>query len=388
MIYSLLRIKRLIEAVFIAPFAVLGRLYAWWRPLKEEYDIFMFFPFYHVGGAEKVHSEIAKLFPGKKVMIFFTKRSVNAAMLPAFEAPGNTIRDISKYTDNKFLYFNNLIWRGIAAAYISRQRKQPVVFNGQCNFAYKLSPHVPGRIRQVELIHAFHSFSYIRIPFIPYYETTVMISRESIQRHLELYQQYGIPAGYAERIKLVMNGIPLPQDTTPLEEDNMLLYVGRGTPEKRVHLVAAIAKAAGVSAGFIGNVEEAIPQELRAYCRFYGELADAAKIDELYRRHRVIMITSIREGFPMVIMEGMARGLAVLATDAGDIPFHVRNGENGYLVNHLDTEEHIIAAAAQLVKNWQPVALETMRQNNIAYARGHFSMEAFAEAYRSLFYTV
>lgn len=387
MIYTLLRIKRLIEAVLIAPFVWLGRLIALWRPLREEYDIFLFFPFYHVGGAEKVHSEIAKLFPDKKILILFTKKSQNAAMLPAFEAPGNTIKDVSKYTDNKFLYFNNLIWRGIAAAWIGRQQKRPVVFNGQCNFAYKLSPHVPARIRQIELIHSFCSFSYIRVPFIPYYEATVMISRESVQRHLELYRQYGVPAGYAEKIRLVMNGIPLPENTAPLEEANMLLYVGRGTPEKRVHLVAAIAKAAGVTAGFIGNVEAAVPEDLRAYCRFYGEQTDAGEIDRLYRRHRVIVITSIREGFPMVIMEGMARGLAVLATDAGDIPFHVRNGENGYLVGHLDTEENIIAAGARWVKEWQPATLAAMRENNIAYARAHFSMETFAEAYRGLFFT-
>lgn len=372
------------EAVLIAPWAMLGRLIASWKPLEEEYDIFMFFPFYHVGGAEKVHSEIAKLFPGKKVMIFFTKKSVNAAMLPAFEAPGNTIRDISKYTDNKFLYFNNLIWRGIAAAYISRQRKRPVVFNGQCNFAYKLSPHLPGHIRQLELIHSFCSFSYIRLPFIPYYEATAMISRESIQRHLELYRQYGVPAGYAERIRLIMNGIPLPQSTEPLEGTDMLLYVGRGTPEKRVHLVAAIAKEAGVKAGFIGNVKEAIPGALHAHCHFYGELSDPARIDEIYRRHRVIVITSIREGFPMVIMEGMARGLAVLATDAGDIPFHVRNGENGYLLPHGVAEEDIIAAGAEFVRSWESGTLATMRQNNIAYASAHFGMEVFADAYRSL----
>nr|WP_236023334.1 glycosyltransferase family 4 protein [Chitinophaga chungangae] len=166
----------------------------------------------------------------------------------------------------------------------------------------------------------------------------------------------------------------------------MLLYVGRGTPEKRVHLVAAIAKAAGVTAGFIGNVEGAVPEDLRAHCRFYGEQTEPAEIDELYRRHRVIVITSIREGFPMVIMEGMARGLAVLATDAGDIPFHVRNNENGYLVPHLDTEENIIAAGARLVKEWQPATLAAMRENNIAYARTHFSMETFAEAYRGLFF--
>ncbi|MGN6511934.1 MAG: hypothetical protein ACTHLD_20885, partial [Chitinophaga sp.] len=162
--YPWLILKRRLEGIFIFPFALLGRLIARFRPLGETYDLFFFFPFYHIGGAEKVHSEIVKLFPEKKIIVFFTKKSVNDALLPQFEGSNITIRNISAYTDNKLLYFNNLIWRGIAAAYIARQNERPVVFNGQCNFAYKLSPHLPADVRQIELIHSFCSFSYIRLP--------------------------------------------------------------------------------------------------------------------------------------------------------------------------------------------------------------------------------
>lgn len=383
--YQWLILKRRIEGILIFPFALLGRLIAPFRPLPEEYDLFLFFPFYHVGGAEKVHSEIAQLFPDKKVIIFFTKKSVNDAMLPKFRGSNISIRDISRYTDNKFLYFNNLIYRGIIAAYISRQAHAPVVFNGQCNFAYKLSPHVPARIRQVELIHSFCSFSYIRIPFIPFYTTTVMISRDSIREHIALYKAYKIPKRYADKIELVMNGIPLPP-VQAVKARAMMLYVGRGTAEKRPHLVARIAQQANVIAGFMGAVEEAIPAELRQYCHFYGEQTDAAVIDRIYREHQVIVITSSREGFPMVIMEAMARGLAVLATDVGDIPYHVKNGENGFLLDHTKKEKELVALAADLLEIWQndPSLLETIARNNIAYAQAHFGMDAFAQAYRKL----
>jgi glycosyltransferase involved in cell wall biosynthesis len=384
--YQWLILKRRIEGIFIFPFALLGRLIARFRPLPEEYDLFLFFPFYHVGGAEKVHSEIAQLFPEKKVIIFFTKKSVNDAMLPKFEGSNITIRNISRYTDNKYLYFNNLIWRGIVAAWISRQAKPPVVFNGQCNFAYKLSPHVPARIRQVELIHSFCSFSYIRIPFIPFYTATVMISRDSIREHIALYKAYKIPKRYADKIQLVMNGIPLPAAEARLPESVRMLYVGRGTAEKRPHLVARIAQQANTIAGFMGAVKEAIPAELRSYCHFYGEQTDAAAIDRIYREHQVIVITSSREGFPMVIMEAMARGLAVLATDVGDIPYHVKNGENGFLLDHTRKEKELVSLAADLLDIWQsdPSLLETIARNNIAYAQEHFGMNAFVQAYRKL----
>ncbi len=51
--YKLLLLKRRIEALAIFPFALLGRLIGRMRPLGEEYDLFLFFPFYHVGGAER-----------------------------------------------------------------------------------------------------------------------------------------------------------------------------------------------------------------------------------------------------------------------------------------------------------------------------------------------
>jgi len=75
--YRLLLFKRQLEAVFIFPFIATGRLIALCKPLKEAYDIFLFFPFYHIGGAEKVHYEIAKVAGNKKAIIFFSKRSHN-----------------------------------------------------------------------------------------------------------------------------------------------------------------------------------------------------------------------------------------------------------------------------------------------------------------------
>ncbi|HEU4859224.1 MAG TPA: hypothetical protein VFT15_05275, partial [Chitinophagaceae bacterium] len=171
--YKLFIIKRVIENVFIFPFIFIGRLIAAFHRLKKEYRIFFFFPFYHTGGAEKVHAQIATATGGNDCIIFFTRRSDDDRFIDDFKKTGCEIKDVSAYTDNKWLYFLNLVYRGLITGYINSQKLKPIVFNGQCNFAYKISPWINNTIKQVELIHSLNSFSYIRIPFIPFIDKTV-----------------------------------------------------------------------------------------------------------------------------------------------------------------------------------------------------------------------
>jgi len=52
----------------------------------------------------------------------------------------------------------------------------------------------------------------------------------------------------------------------------------------------------------------------------------------LYRSADLVIAPSISEALPMVILEALAAGTPVVACPAGDIPFVVRDGENGLLV--------------------------------------------------------
>lgn len=212
--------------------------------MKKEYETYYFFPFYHTGGAEKVHALITQATGNTNCIIYFTRKSQDDNFYDDFVKSNCTIKDISNYTDNKFLYFFNLIFRGIVSGHINHQKYKPLVFNGQCNFGYKISPWIKKQIPQVELIHSFNTFSWIRIPFLPFITTTIMISRVRIEDHLRQYEKIRIPAFYKSRIQYIVNGIRLP--LTVKEKDFAgtikVLYVGRGTEEKRVHLIAKIAE--------------------------------------------------------------------------------------------------------------------------------------------------
>ena len=391
--YKLFLIKRVIENIFIYPFILIGRLIAKLYPQRKEYRVFFFFPFYHIGGAEKVHAQIAEAAGGEDCIIYFTRRSSDDRFLEDFKNSKCEIKDISKFTDNKLLYFLNLVYRGIITGYINKQEQQPVLFNGQCNFAYKISPWIIKHIKQIELIHSLNSFSYIRIPFIPFITKTVMISRQRIEDHKKLYERFQIPLTIAERIIYISNAIPLPASVrydrpfSPFK----VLYSGRPGPEKRIELIIKMAKELNktykdIQFEMIGDMSSLIDSSDFSFIKFHGNINDNEKINSIYSGAHLLLITSTTEGFPMVIMEAMANGCAIIATPVGDIPFHINNNENGFLFNSSSDESLIVREGCEKIlwlKN-NPQQWKKISETNIKYANDHFGLKHFNSAYRTL----
>lgn len=394
--FRLLLFKRWVEDLLMSPLILIGRVLSLLRPLKKEHDVYFFFPFYHTGGAEKVHALIANVAGGANTIIFFTRKSHNDAFLQKFKESGSDIRDVSKYTDNKALYFLNIIFRGILSGYINGQKKLPVVFNGQCNFGYKISPWIRKEIKQIELIHSVSNFSYIRIPFLPFISKTVMISEVKIKEHLALYKRYGIPETYASRINYIPNASEF-EEINVFEKDFTtftVLYSGRATQEKRVHLVARIAEEvhrndSSIRFVMAGDDFSGLNKQQLSFVNFQGNIRDEKELAALYKQSSVLCITSSTEGFPLAVIEGMAYGCAILATPVGDIPLHIKPEENGFLFSSIADEDKIVNEGVGFIlelKN-NPALQKAIAENNIHYAHSIFGYKRFAADYQKLIYT-
>ncbi|HEY2798083.1 MAG TPA: glycosyltransferase family 4 protein [Thermoanaerobaculia bacterium] len=120
------------------------------------------------------------------------------------------------------------------------------------------------------------------------------------------------------------------------------LLVGSLTRVKRADLfLEALAQArragAPLSGQVVGDGPERGPLETLARergllpdgVRFLGERSDVA---ELLAQADALVLTSDDEGLPNAVLEGMAAGLPVLATPAGDTPELVQDGRTGWLV--------------------------------------------------------
>lgn len=392
--YSFFLYKRRVESFFIYPFVLVGRLIAYLKPLKKDYKTFFLFPFYHTGGAEKVHAQIVKATGGNDCMIYFTRKSVDKRFLEDFTNSGCDIKDISRFTDNKWIFPVNLIYRGIISGYINRQRKPSIVFNGQSNFGYKLSPWINKKNIQVELIHALNTFSFIRIPYLEFYNKNVTVSPEIIDKHEQLYTAYEIPDKRRKNFIWIRSKIDLPRKriikdyfSKPLR----ILFVGRDSIEKRPAIVANVAKninLAGIDADFefAGDVGRSVPKDLHQYCTFYGDINDQ-HLNSLYSQAHILLIPSTTESGPLVLMEAMAHGAAIISTNVGYVPIFVKEGVSGYIIKEIYPDTRVIEEMTQriMLLNNNRNLLKEMGEKNIEIAIAHFDSAQFNREYQQLF---
>ncbi len=392
--YNFIILKNHIENFLLSPFIIIGRLIASFIKNKSEYSTYYFFPFFHIGGAEKVHYLIAQATATKNSIIYFTRKSKGNHFIDEFKKAGCVIKDISGYTDNKWIFPVNLVFRGIVSHQINRQKQKPIVFNGQCNFGYKISPWIKHEIPQIDLIHALNTFSKIRIPFLRFYKKSITVSREIIDKHRELYLTYKMPVHISNDLSFIPFGIHMPRRKEKIFAGDQLsiLYVGRGSPEKRIHLIARIAKKIResnnrISFSFAGDVQKFIPDDLHSYCRFLGVIDEEKELQKVYEEHDILMVTSSTESGPLVIIEAMIKGLVIISTPVGIVPDHILNEKNGFLFSDLTNEDKIVKEGIHFIDtlNGDNEFLKTISKNNIEYAFQTFGIDKFNENYRKLF---
>jgi phosphatidylinositol alpha 1,6-mannosyltransferase len=133
------------------------------------------------------------------------------------------------------------------------------------------------------------------------------------------------------------------------------IYVGRLAAEKGVGIVVEAFRRASAKlpAGAVRLViAGAGPEEdrLRASAPegtiFLGFLDRVTALPELYASADAFVFASTTETLGLVVLEAMSSGLSVIATPAGGVAEHLRDGENGiaYPANDID------ACAAAMVR--------------------------------------
>ena len=382
-------IKKLrLERIGMAPFVWLGKLGSFLFPLKTKHDIFLFFPNADIGGSPRVNAELTHLLKNKNPLVIFSKKAHNNQYRRRFEAEGLKILDIHKWIDYKAFHFINFFFRGLLAGWINKQSKT-VVFGGESIFFYKVIPHIKKDIPCIELNHVNVWLPYT-IGFIDRMDARIFSTRAILKDVEEQYRQNNLPEYYFKKLHFIDNAIDIPDSKPVSNEALQVFYIGRGSPQKRVPLIAAIAqkihaKNLPVQFNFIGDVENVININNYPYCKFYGNINDDALMHRLYEQADILLLTSAFEGLPVVIMQMMAYGKVVVSTAVSGIPDYIIHEKNGLLI-FATSETDIVDEGTEKIEKLlsDPGLRLQLGQQAKKDAIATFGREAFESGYLSI----
>ena len=207
----------------------------------------------------------------------------------------------------------------------------------------------------------------------------------------EIRRDYGV--GEVEVLPNVTGGLdraePVPE---PGEAPGYLLFVGRLRIRKGVEVLLEALRTvrerhSGARLLIAGDGEHrgalerrAAALELERAVRFLGR-RNAAQVRGLLRGARALVVPSLYEGMPLVVLEAMDAGLPVVASAVSGIPEVVEDGVSGIL-EPVGSVEAMGRRAVELLR--APDRHAAMRGAAIAKAR-EFSSDRIVPMYESLY---
>jgi len=363
----------------------LGKFAGFCFPKTSKQGIFFFFPFYHMGGAERVHLDIVNSISKSSPLVIFTEPSRRAFFRSDFERIA-TVCDHSRLINYRL---GKLILIGYWSSIINRHANA-VVFGSNTAFFYSLIPQLSVDLIKIDLIHCFGGgIENVSLPFVNSLNKRIVITPQTAIDYGNQYQRNHIDPGYLERVQLIENCIDTPDQFEKNRHKNLnVLYAGRSDEEKRTHILGHVAAACDVehsSVNFtvIGANEECVESRHRSYFKFAGQVKETAPF---YQQADILILPSRMEGFPIVVMEAMAYGVIPVCTNVGGLRFHIEDGKNGFIVSN-SSERAVIEAMTRIICHLEqhPDLVERLSLCAQEYASKHFRREVFDQKYNALF---
>ncbi|MBK1717892.1 glycosyltransferase family 4 protein [Thiocystis violacea] len=136
------------------------------------------------------------------------------------------------------------------------------------------------------------------------------------------------------QVEVIHNGIDCDAPPEASEDDGYALYLGRLSHEKGIETLlashAGIADEVDLAIAGTGPLEEDIRARYPK-ARFLGHLTGDALRETIRRASLIVVPSEWLENCPMSVLEAMALGKPVVASDIGGIPELVLDGETGLL---------------------------------------------------------
>jgi glycosyltransferase involved in cell wall biosynthesis len=258
---------------------------------------------------------------------------------------------------------------GRTAAWLSRVFYYPLIFSTTHDnywFRWKKSPFC-ALVRAADRFLATRRDSWV----LPVSETI----EETLVQHERIPQN---------RIRLLHNAVEIPTSTVKRQrplQPLRCLFIGRLIPEKNVQFLLQVFGRLGEAQARLtivgsGPLEADIAERISAL-----QLEDRVTMRppipfpvSLYREHDVMILPSLVEGLPMVVLEAFGEGLPVLGSDIPGIRDLLTDGRGTlFPLNDVESLIGLVQHAEQLYDNWMDRAARAR-----SYVMANHSMTGYA----------
>ena len=189
------------------------------------------------------------------------------------------------------------------------------------------------------------------------------------------------------RVEIMINGVPEPTCSRRKSGGStvlQVLFLGNLSERKGVSdllqaLVLPGFDSARLQVTFAGGGDittyqaTAIRLGIDGFVRFVG-WSNQHQVSQLMSQTDVLVLPSYDEGLPLVILEALANGVAVVCTPVGEIPAVLSNGVNACFVQPGDPAS--IASGLQRVLN-EPTFRQALEENGRKLYEEKFSINQF-----------
>ncbi|MDB9859411.1 glycosyltransferase family 4 protein, partial [Flavobacteriaceae bacterium] len=219
----------------------------------------------------------------------------------------------------------------------------------------------------------------------------LVINKKAYSDIVSVYNNSDLDKKLQDKIEVVENAIAFNEEELPSKKDKIKIgFVGRWSKEKRPEIFLEIAsklKKAEIPVDFVMagiGMKSNINLIHENGVSFVGEITEDYALKKFYKSLTFILITSSREGFPMVIIEAMANGVIPICTNVGGISEHIHNYQNGILIDDSEVQDEIVAQYIKEINNLlkNESLISELSLNAYNYSRNHFDIKTFNKKYR------
>ncbi len=223
-----------------------------------------------------------------------------------------------------------------------------------------------------------------------------MVSKDAKDRFLEVFGDYIrvsriIPAG------LDLSHFPKKIDTSHIEEKynlkgkKVVLFAGRLSPEKGMEYLASAADKIKGDIFIAGEgpkkkeLEDIIIKKRLTNVHLLGYLLPEDLLPFYHRADVCVSPSVVAESFGLVVVEAMAMGTPVIATDKGALSFLIKDGKSGLIVRPRNSTD-IAKKCNRLLKDEN--LAKKLAENARREVEEKFCWEKVATRFENLYKTV